>query len=64
MPSAGNLLGTTRRRQPGPFGREPYQRTPEVQAAMQREHAAAQKRLNRAREAVHDLQSQALQPAR
>ena len=51
-------------RSPGPFGREPYQRTPQMQAAMRREHDAAERRLDRAREAVHDLQSQALQPAR
>ena len=51
-------------RSPGPFGYEPYQRTPQMQAAMQREHDDAERRLDRAREAVHDLQSQALQPAR
>ena len=51
-------------RSPGPFGREPEQRRPEVQAAMRRQHDSAQRRVNRAREAVHDLQLQALQPAR
>jgi hypothetical protein len=50
-------------RSPGPFGHTPVQRTPQVQAAMKRENEAAQRRLNRAREAVHDLQSQTLRPA-
>ena len=50
-------------RSPGPFGHEPVQRTPEMQAAMQREAMASERRLNRAREAVRDLQSQALKSA-
>lgn len=49
-------------RSPGPFGHEPIQRTPEVQAAMQRETEASEKRLREAREAVADLQSQAVAP--
>jgi hypothetical protein len=49
-------------RSPGPFGHTPVQRTPQMQAAMQRENEAAQRRLNRAREAVRDLQSQTLRP--
>jgi len=47
----------------GPFGREPVQRTPEVQAAMKRETEASQKRISEARAAVADLQSQAIAPA-
>ena len=49
-------------RSPGVFGRTPTQRTPAVQAAMQRETEAANKRLNQARQAVSDLQSQAISP--
>ena len=49
-------------RSPGPFGHEPVQRTPEVQAAMKRETEASEKRLREAREAVADLQSQAVAP--
>lgn len=49
-------------RSPGPFGRTPTQRTPAVQAAMQRETIASNKRLNQARQAVSDLQSQAISP--
>jgi hypothetical protein len=50
-------------RSPAPFGSTPVQRTPEMQAAMQRETLAAQRRTNQARAAVHDLQSQALAPS-
>jgi hypothetical protein len=39
------------------------QRSPAVQAQMQREALAAQRRTNQARAAVHDLQSQALAPS-
>ena len=49
-------------RSPGPFGHDPVQRSPEVQAAMKREADASEKRLREAREAVADLQSQALAP--
>lgn len=49
-------------RSPAPFGHVPIQRTPAVQAAMQRENIAANKRLNQARQAVSDLQSQAIAP--
>lgn len=49
-------------RSPGPFGHEPVQRTPEVQAAMQRETEASEKRLREARATVSDLQSQAVAP--
>jgi len=47
---------------PPPFGRPPIQRTPEVQAAMQREAHTSEQRMSRAREAVRELQSQALKP--
>ena len=49
-------------RSPGPLGHVPTQRTPEVQAAMQRETKAANQRVNQARQAVSDLQSQAIAP--
>ena len=49
-------------RSPAPFGSEPYQRTPKMQAAMQRENAAAQRRLTQQRASVRELQSQALAP--
>ncbi|MFN3520633.1 MAG: hypothetical protein ACK4YQ_00165 [Phenylobacterium sp.] len=49
-------------RSPGPFGHEPVQRTAEMQAAMKRETEASQKRLREAREAVSDLQTQAVAP--
>ena len=51
-------------RSPPPFGRAPVQRTPEVRAAMQREAEASEKRIRRAREAVRELQSQAIQAPR
>lgn len=47
-------------RSPGPFGHTPVQQTPEMQARMKREHEASQRRLRDAREAVSDLQNQAL----
>jgi hypothetical protein len=47
-------------RSPGPFGHEPIQRTPEMQAAMKRQTEASEKRLKEAREAVADLQTQAV----
>ncbi|MDB5423721.1 MAG: hypothetical protein JWQ29_1137 [Phenylobacterium sp.] len=50
-------------RSPAPFGHVPVQRTPAVQAAMQRETEAAQRRLNQARDAVRNLQSQAIAPS-
>jgi hypothetical protein len=49
-------------RSPAPFGSTPYQRTPAMQAAMQRANAAAQRRLTQQRASVRDLQSQALAP--
>jgi len=50
-------------RSPAPFGSTPVQRTPEMQAAMQRQAEAAQRNLNQAREAVRKLQSEAIAPA-
>jgi len=50
-------------RSPDPFGSTPVQRTPAMQAAMQRETEAAQRRLTQARDAVRDLQSQAIAPS-
>jgi len=50
-------------RSPDPFGHTPVQRTPEVQAAMQREHEAAVRRVDQAREAVRNIQNQALAPS-
>jgi hypothetical protein len=49
-------------RSPAPFGSEPIQRTPQMQAAMQREALAVQRRGAQARGAVRDLQAQALSP--
>jgi hypothetical protein len=49
-------------RSPGPFGSTPVQQTPEMQAAMKREADASNQRINRARQAVSDLQSQAIAP--
>jgi hypothetical protein len=49
-------------RSPGPLGHEPVQRTPEMQAAMRRETDAAVRRVNQARKAVRNMQSQAIAP--
>ena len=49
-------------RSPAPFGHEVTQRTPEMQAAMKRETEAAQKRLDQAREAVRNIQNEAIAP--
>jgi hypothetical protein len=50
-------------RSPAPFGSTPVQRTPAMQAAMQREALAQQRRGNQARAALREnLQSQALAP--
>ncbi|MDO8378220.1 hypothetical protein [Phenylobacterium sp.] len=46
----------------GAFGHTPVQRTPAMQAAMKRESDASNQRLNQARQAVSDLQSQAISP--
>jgi hypothetical protein len=50
-------------RSPAPFGHTPVQQTPEMQAAMRRETEAAQKRVDQAREAVRNIQNQAIAPA-
>jgi hypothetical protein len=50
-------------RSPAPFGHEPVQRTPEMQAAMMRETLAAQRRTEQAREAVRNIQNQAIAPS-
>lgn len=50
-------------RSPGPFGSTPLQRTPRMQAAMRRETEAAQRRLENAREAVRNIQNQAIAPS-
>ena len=49
-------------RSPAPFGHEPVQRSAEMQAAMRRETEAAQKRLDQAREAVRNIQNDAIAP--
>lgn len=50
-------------RSPAPFGSIPIQRTPAMQAAMQRETLAAQRRGNQARAALRDVRAQALAPS-
>jgi hypothetical protein len=50
-------------RSPPPFGHEPVQRTAAVQAAMRRETEAAQRRVDNAREAVRNIQNQAIAPS-
>ncbi|WP_296596146.1 hypothetical protein [Phenylobacterium sp.] len=50
-------------RSPAPFGHTPVQQTPEMQAAMRRETEAAQRRVDQAREAVRNIQNQAIAPA-
>ncbi|WP_430421380.1 hypothetical protein [Phenylobacterium sp.] len=50
-------------RSPDPFGHEPVQRTAERQAAMRRETEAAQRRVDQAREAVRNIQNQAIAPS-
>ncbi|WP_395674578.1 hypothetical protein [Phenylobacterium sp.] len=49
-------------RSPAPFGHTPVQQTPAMKAAMQRQIEAAQARVEEAREAVRDLQAQAIAP--
>jgi len=50
-------------RSPGPFGSTPVQRTPAVQAAMRRETEAAERHADQARQAVRNIQTQAIAPA-
>jgi hypothetical protein len=49
-------------RSPGPFGHTPVQQEPAMQAAMKRETEASESRLKQARDAVRDLQTQAISP--
>jgi hypothetical protein len=49
-------------RSPAPFGHEPLQRMPQMQAAMRRETEAAQRRVAQARDAVRNIQNQAIAP--
>jgi hypothetical protein len=49
-------------RSPAPFGHEPLQRTAKMQEAMRRETEAAQKRIDNAREAVRNIQNDAIAP--
>lgn len=49
-------------RSPGPFGSTPIQQTPAMKAAMQRETEASERRIKAARDAVRNLQDQALSP--
>ncbi|MDD3837822.1 MAG: hypothetical protein WDA06_02925 [Phenylobacterium sp.] len=49
-------------RSPGPFGETPYQQRPEIQAALRRQHEAAMAEAERARQAIADLQAQAVAP--
>lgn len=46
-----------------PFGHDPVQRSPEMQAAMRRETEAAQRRVDQARQAVRNIQNQAIAPS-
>lgn len=50
-------------RSPAPFGYDPVQRSPEMQAAMRRETEAAQRRVDQARQAVRNIQNQAIAPS-
>lgn len=50
-------------RSPDPFGHTPVQRTPEMQARMQRETEAAQRQVEQARAAVRNIQNQAIAPS-
>jgi hypothetical protein len=50
-------------RSPPPFGHEPVQRSPEMQAAMRRETEAAQRRVDQARDAVRNIRNQAIAPS-
>ena len=50
-------------RSPAPFGHAPVQQSPQMQAAMRRETEAAQRRVSQARQAVRNIQNQAIAPA-
>ena len=49
-------------RSPAPFGHAPIQQSPQMQAAMRRETEAAQRRVDQARQAVRNIQNQAIAP--
>ena len=49
-------------RSPAPFGHTPIQQTPEMKAAMQRETETSERHIREKRDAVRDLQNQALTP--
>lgn len=49
-------------RSPAPFGHEPVQRSPAMQAAMKRETEAAIRRVDQAREAVRNIRNEAIAP--
>jgi hypothetical protein len=51
-------------RSPGPFGHTPVQQTPEMQAKMKAETEASESRRRARRDAVQELQSQALSPTK
>ncbi len=51
-------------RSPPPFGHTPVQQTPAMQAAMKKETEQAQRRANEARDAVSNLQTQAIAPTK
>ncbi|MDP1600595.1 hypothetical protein [Phenylobacterium sp.] len=51
-------------RSPPPFGHQPIQQTAAVKAAMDRETQASEQRLNAARNAVADAQTQAISPTK
>ena len=51
-------------RSPPPFGHPPIQQTAAVKAAMDRETQASEQRLNAARNAVADAQTQAISPTK
>ncbi|MDP3658968.1 hypothetical protein [Phenylobacterium sp.] len=50
-------------RSPAPFGHTPVQRTPEMKAAMQKATDSAVRRMERARQAVRELQTEAIAPS-
>ena len=49
-------------RSPGPFGSTPIQQTPQMKAAMQREHAAAMRRQAEARKQAGDPAAATVRP--
>jgi hypothetical protein len=49
-------------RSPAPFGHTPVQQTAAMKAAMERETQASEQRIRAARDAVRELQNQALSP--